>query len=350
MDSILPALLAVTILVLASLTLGRSSFNSFQVLGDSWQEAEERSIERVRSDISIASVQASPSMSGTTDVVALFQATTDPGDYVQAADGQLTVFIVNQDDSDWIQADEIAVTIYTDSGTTVYDYTGITSPSSSHSAEDGEIDVSDTVIANGTFGARRNTINGWANWGEATTGEYGNLVGSDDSYYQGADPGNGDNAALIFEFYIAEDPATITQIDVQVEAAQQNAVDAWFVYLWNYSTSSYAVCCTDVDIVVQNDGATPVVDFSRMDVVVQYTLDTNSHIKYADFTTESSPQPAASWRVVSVSNDVIDPGVLNTSESMTVRVRLFPAVGVSTSNWLQVTTELGISTSSFFVR
>lgn len=347
MDSILPALLAVTILVLASLTLGRSSFNSFQVLGDSWQEAEERSIERVRSDIGISSALARPSTSGTTDVVALLRATTDAEDYVQASDGQLTVFVVNQDDDDWIRADDITLTIHTDSGTSVYDYTGITSPSTSHTAEGGEIDETDTIIESGAFGARRDTINGWANWGEATTGEYGNLVGSDDSHYQGADPGSGDNAAMIFEFYITEDRASITQIDVAVEAAQGAATDAWFLYLWNYTTSSYTVCCSDVDVVVPNDGATPVVDFSRMDVVVQYTSGSDSYITYVDFTTESSPQANDTWTVVSVNNDVIDPGVLNMGENMTISIRLSPPAS-SGSHWLQVTTELGVSASSFF--
>lgn len=164
MDSILPALLAVTILVLASLTLGRSSFTSFSVLGDSWQAAEEQSIERVRSDIRLGSI----------------------------------------------------------------------------------------------------SVNG-----------------------------------------------------------------------------------ADVDVVVDNDGATPVIDFSRMDVVVQYTSGIDSYIKYVDFTTESAPQPDDTWRVLFVSNDVIDPGVMNMGESMTIRIRLNPSAG-SGSHWLQVTTELGISASSFF--
>lgn len=164
MDSILPALLAVTILVLASLTLGRSSFTSFQVLGDSWQAAEERTVERVRSDITITSI---------------------------------------------------------------------------------------------------------------------------------------------------------------------------------------VVTGSDVDVIVRNDGATPVVDYSRMDVVVQYSDGASNFIKYIDFTT-TSPQPSDTWLVLSISDDVIDPGILNTGESMTIRIRLAPAVGGGTSGWLQVTTELGISGSSFF--
>lgn len=166
MDSVLPALLAVTILLLASLFIGRSGFSSFQVLGDSWQDAEARSVERVRSDISLTSIDASGS---------------------------------------------------------------------------------------------------------------------------------------------------------------------------------------DIDVTVQNDGATEVVDFSRMDVVVQYTGGGTTYVKYLDFTTESAPQPDDSWRVLSINNDVIDPRVLNGGESMTVRLVLNP-VADSGSHWLQVTTELGISTASFFTK
>lgn len=166
MDSVLPALIAVTILVLASLFIGRSAFSSFQVLGDSWQDAEARSVERVRSDIAVVSVDASGSA---------------------------------------------------------------------------------------------------------------------------------------------------------------------------------------IDVVVQNDGATEVIDFSRMDVVLQYTGGGTSHVKYLDFTTEFAPQPDDSWRVLSINNDVIDPRVLNGGESMSVRILANP-VPDSGSHWLQITTELGISTASFFTK
>ena len=164
MESILPALLAVTIMLLASLTIGRSSLTSFEVLGDSWQDAEERSVELVRSDITITTITA---------------------------------------------------------------------------------------------------------------------VGP------------------------------------------------------------------NVDVTVRNDGATRVVDFSRMDVVVQYTGAGTSFIKYLPFTIETTPQPADTWRVISITNDVIDPNVLNTGESLNIRMRLTPAPD-SGSHWVQVTTELGISASLFF--
>ncbi|HUU84267.1 MAG TPA: agmatine deiminase family protein, partial [Phycisphaerae bacterium] len=124
---------------------------------------------------------------------------------------------------------------------TVYDFTGITSPSSSHKAEDGEIDVADSMIESGTFPARRDSINGWANWAEATSAEYAALVGSDDNRYQTADPGSGDNAAMIFQFTIAESPADIVQVDVSVEVGRASSTDLGWVYIWNYATSSYLV-------------------------------------------------------------------------------------------------------------
>lgn len=165
MDSILPALLAVTIMLLASLMLGRSSFTSFQVLGDAWQDAEDRAVERVRSDIAITSV----------------------------------------------------------------------------------------------------TVTG-----------------------------------------------------------------------------------TRVDATVRNDGATQLIDFSRMDLVIQYQAGTSNYIKYLPYTA-SSPPAADMWTVTSITNDVIDPGVVDTGESMNIRIELNPAVGTGTTNWLQLTTELGISASLFFV-
>ena len=85
-----------------------------------------------------------------------------------------------------------------------------------------------------------------------------------------------------------------------------------------------------------------------MDIVVQYTLASVVYADYGVFTTLTSPQPSDTWRAISITNDLIDPRVLNTGESLNGILRVFPAVGTGTTNWLQVTTELGISASSTF--
>jgi agmatine/peptidylarginine deiminase len=133
----------------------------------------------------------------------------------------------------------ISVSVITE---VVYDYTGITNPSGSHKAQDGEIDVSDSMIQNGTFPARQGTgITGWALWAEATTAEYAALLTSDNTRYSTADPGSGDNAAMLFEFYVNEEPEDVTQIDVSVEIGRGASTDLGYAYLWNYSTNSYIV-------------------------------------------------------------------------------------------------------------
>ena len=111
--------------------------------------------------------------------------------------------------------------------------------------------------------------------------------------------------------------------------------------------TSITVTGPNVDVIVRNDGDTSVVDFSRMDVVVQYQSGGNNLLTWVPYTTNPNP-PNNTWTVTSISNDVIDPNILNTGESMTIRIKLIPAVGTGTSNWLQVTTELGISASLFF--
>jgi cysteine-rich repeat protein len=130
----------------------------------------------------------------------------------------------------------------TTSDTVIYDLADITSPSATHTAEDGEIDIFDTVIENGLFSARRGTdLTGWNYWNEASSADYAALVGSDDSHYQGADSGYGDNAAMLFTFYVAEDPADILQLDVSVELGRSAETDFGWVYVWDYDTSSYLV-------------------------------------------------------------------------------------------------------------
>lgn len=101
-----------------------------------------------------------------------------------------------------------------------------------------------------------------------------------------------------------------------------------------------------VDVVIENQGATPLVDYSKVDVVVQYASGGIIYAKYLPFTT-ASPQPDDSWVVVSITNDVVDPRVLDGGENMTIRLQLNPAPDTA-SNWLQVTTEQGISASALF--
>ncbi|RLF56827.1 MAG: hypothetical protein DRN27_08970 [Thermoplasmata archaeon] len=108
------------------------------------------------------------------------------------------------------------------------------------SAEDGEIDVSDSMIENANFPARRgSSINGWDRWDEASSTQYSNLLFSDNKRYRGRDPGSGDNSAILLEFMCEEDRDSITQINISVELSRRTSDDKFFVYIWNYVTDSY---------------------------------------------------------------------------------------------------------------
>src|SRR3990172_6273805 len=78
MDSILPGLVALALLLLASLSLGKSGITSFETMSASWQDAEQRAIERARSDIVITSINNS---SGIVDVVIRNDGDTSVSDF-----------------------------------------------------------------------------------------------------------------------------------------------------------------------------------------------------------------------------------------------------------------------------
>lgn len=101
-----------------------------------------------------------------------------------------------------------------------------------------------------------------------------------------------------------------------------------------------------VDLVVRNDGSTPVIDFSKVDIVVQYSAGGIAYAKYVGFTTEV-PQPDDTWSVVAIVDDVVDPRVLNTGESLALKLMLNPVPDTPT-NWVQVTTEQGVSAAAAF--
>lgn len=143
--------------------------------------------------------------------------------------------------------------------------------------------------------------------------------------------------------------SSLTSFEVLGDAWQDAEERSVELVRSDITITAIAVSGSNVDVTVRNDGATRVVDFSRMDVVVQYTGGGTPFIKYLPFTTQTTPQPQDTWRVTSITNDVIDPNVVNSGESLNIRMKLNPAPD-NGSHWVQVTTELGISASLFFTK
>jgi hypothetical protein len=137
-----------------------------------------------------------------------------------------------------------------------------------------------------------------------------------------------------------------TSFRVMTESWQQAESNTMERLHSDISITSAVRSGAEVDIVVQNDGATPVIDFSKMDVLVRYSAGGTIYDKYIAFTNEL-PQADDTWRVIAIVNDVVDPRIVNSGESMSAKVLLNPAPDVA-GNWIQVTTEHGVSASTAF--
>ena len=98
---------------------------------------------------------------------------------------------------------------------------------------------------------------------------------------------------------------------------------------------------------VRNDGQTPIADFASMDVVVQY-FDENTD-RYDSWIPYTSDALASNtWTAGNFQNDVFEPGILNTGESMDITVRVNPVVGPATVNWAIIGTDKGVTVQSYF--
>jgi hypothetical protein len=137
-----------------------------------------------------------------------------------------------------------------------------------------------------------------------------------------------------------------TSFRVMTESWQQAETNTMQRLHSDISITSATRTGAELDLVVQNDGATPVIDFSKMDVLVRYSEGGVTYDKYIAFTNDL-PQADDTWRVVAIVNDVIDPRVVNTGESISIKVQLNPAPDTS-GNWVQVTSEHGVSASAAF--
>jgi archaellum component FlaF (FlaF/FlaG flagellin family) len=102
-----------------------------------------------------------------------------------------------------------------------------------------------------------------------------------------------------------------------------------------------------VDVDLRNDGSTSLAEFNRMDVLVEYTSGTGASvlawIPYID-----GSQTANTWIVQSIVNDAFEPGILNPSETLEMRIQLDPTVGAGTTNRLLIATDLGVVVSTTF--
>jgi hypothetical protein len=98
---------------------------------------------------------------------------------------------------------------------------------------------------------------------------------------------------------------------------------------------------------VRNDGQTPIADFASMDVLVQYFDENGDRYDYWIPFTDGA-LASNTWNAGNFQNDVFEPGILNSGESMDITVRLNPVAGAATINWAIIGTDKGVTVQSYF--
>jgi flagellar protein FlaF len=103
----------------------------------------------------------------------------------------------------------------------------------------------------------------------------------------------------------------------------------------------------NITITIRNDGQTPIADFSRMDVLVQYFGETGTRYdKWIAYT--SGALASDTWTTGSFTDDIFEPGILNPGEQLNLEVRVNPVVGAATTNKAVISTEHGVTVQTMF--
>jgi archaellum component FlaF (FlaF/FlaG flagellin family) len=89
-----------------------------------------------------------------------------------------------------------------------------------------------------------------------------------------------------------------------------------------------------------NDGQTRLADYARVDLIVTYyTSPTARQTVWLPY--ESGAPAPGTWRIISITNDTYEPGILNPGETAQVSVELSPAVEAGKTNLIVIATDTG---------
>lgn len=95
---------------------------------------------------------------------------------------------------------------------------------------------------------------------------------------------------------------------------------------------------------LRNDGQTRLSEFERVDLIITYfTSPTESETQWLPYV-DGVPS-AGTWTIVSIADDVHEPGILNPGETAQVEVELTPVVEAGKTNLIVIATDTGSSTS-----
>jgi hypothetical protein len=112
-------------------------------------------------------------------------------------------------------------------------------------------------------------------------------------------------------------------------------------------SSSIDASGANITITLHNDGQTALANFAGMDVVLQYFGETGTRFdKWIPYT--SGALSSNTWTTGTFTNDVFEPGILNSGESMEMLIRVNPVVGPATANLAIIGSEKGVTARTYF--
>ena len=103
----------------------------------------------------------------------------------------------------------------------------------------------------------------------------------------------------------------------------------------------------NVTLTVLNEGQTSIADFAGMDILVQYFDENGARYDAWIPYTDGALGPNT-WTAGNFQNDVFEPGLLNTGESMDITIRVNPVIGAGTTNRAIIGTDKGVTVQTYF--
>jgi len=108
---------------------------------------------------------------------------------------------------------------------------------------------------------------------------------------------------------------------------------------------------TMVEVTLSNDGDTKLADFDQWDVIVQYDSAGGNVVEWLSYSTEESLM-SGEWGNNNGEDigDILEPGIFNPGEVMTITLVVAPTVALGTTNLATIATPNGITASTVFTR
>jgi archaellum component FlaF (FlaF/FlaG flagellin family) len=104
----------------------------------------------------------------------------------------------------------------------------------------------------------------------------------------------------------------------------------------------------DVEFVLDNEGRTPIQEFSLMDVIINYEgTDDQRYAAWLPYT-EDDPPGDLQWTVTSISGDYRNPYDVDSGESVTIQMHLNPPTKSGPDRWVVLATQTGVTYSIYF--